>query len=47
VPYGLIDEVTVNSVLKVGEFDVDDGLDDAILGLDPGLCVSGAAVVFE
>lgn len=37
----------MNSMLQVGEFDVDDALDDAILGRDPGLCVDGAAVVCE
>ena len=37
----------MNSVLQVGELDLDDGLDDAILGRDPGLCADGAAVVFK
>ena len=45
--YRFVDEIAVDSVLQVGELDVDDGLDDAILGRDPGLCVDGAAVVFE
>ena len=31
--------------MQVGELDVDDGLDDAILGRDPGLCADDAAVV--
>ena len=34
-------------MLQVGELDVDDGLDDAILGRDPGVCFGGAAVVCE
>ena len=34
-------------MLQVGELDLDNGLDDAILGRDPGLYSGGAAVVLE